>query len=113
MAKPRKWTEVYPQGSKTGDEEQKFFIALARNPKFKWRSTSAVAKESGLSKERVEEIVAKYYAKGMVFQNPKNEDQWGYWERVPEMVEDGVKSLSSADKTKRIDGACHSRIGSA
>ena len=59
MKKLPKWTDVYPQGCKAGDEEQDFFIALARNPKWQWRSVAAIAKESGLSKERVEELLNK------------------------------------------------------
>lgn len=100
---PPKWTEVYPQGTKQGDEEQDLFIALARNPKWQWRSTAQLAKETGLSKERVEEILNKYRKKGMVFQNPSNEDQWGYWERVPEMLPKVKKSLTAIDQKKRID----------
>lgn len=110
MAKPKKWTEVYPQGTKTGDEEQKFFIALARHPSYKWRSTSSLAKESGLSKARVEEIIAKYYKKQMVLQNPKNEEQWGYWERLPELLEVNTGSLSSSDQKNRINNACNTRV---
>ena len=110
--KPKKWTQVYPQGTKAGDEEQKFFIALARHPKYDFRSTSAIAKETGLSKDRVEEIVSKYINKGMVFQNPKNEEQWGYWERCPQMLASNTGSITKADQNKRIDGVCNSRIDS-
>lgn len=99
---PPKWTSVYPQGSKEGDEEQGFFIALARNSKWKWRSTAHLAKESKLSKERVDEILAKYWKKGMVFQNPASEDQWGYWERVPEMLPAEEESITSKDHNERI-----------
>lgn len=102
---PLKWTDVYPQGTKTGDEEQGFFIALARNPKWEWRSVAAIAKESGLSKERVEEIIEKYWKKGLIFQNPKNEDQWGYWERVPEMVPKSDGSITDKDHENRIKKA--------
>lgn len=103
--KPPKWTNVYPQGTKEGDEEQKFFIALARHPKYDWRSVSAIAAEAGLTKKRVEEIISKYYKKGLVFQNPKNTDQWGYWERVPHMLKDDDSSLVKKDQEKRINDA--------
>lgn len=99
---PKKWVDVYPQGTTEGNEEQKFFIALARHPKFCWRSVSALAKESGLSLQRVEEIIQKYYNKGMIFQNPKTEDQWAYWERVPDMVPNN-KSLVKKDQEKRLN----------
>lgn len=98
---PKKWVDVYPQGTQEGNEEQKFFIALARHPKFCWRSISALAKESGLTVDRVEEILNKYYQKGMVFQNPKTEDQWAYWERVPDMVPKNT-SISTNDKKTRL-----------
>jgi hypothetical protein len=105
MKKPRNWTDVYPQGCKQGDEEQAFFIALSRNPKWQWRSTAAIAKEADLSKERVEELLMKYYKKGMVFQNPANEDQWGYWERVPEMLPKDDDSITDKDHKDRIKKA--------
>lgn len=103
IKKPRKWTEIYPQGTKTGDEEQRFFIALSRNPKYEWRSTAALAKEANLSEERTDEILSKYFKKGIVFQNPKNEDQWGYWERVPEMLPKDDSTVAKTDQKKRID----------
>lgn len=99
---PPKWTSVYPQGTKQGDEEQGFFIALARSPKWEWRSTASIAKEANLSRERVDEILNKYWLKGMVFQNPSNEDQWGYWERVPEMLPAKVESITEKDHNDRI-----------
>ena len=101
---PPKWVNVYPQGTKEGDEEQKLFISLARHAKYEWRSVSAMSAESGLSKKRVEEILAKYYKKGMVFQNPKQDEQWGYWERVPHMLKNDADSISDKDHKKRIDG---------
>lgn len=39
----------------------------------------------------------------MIFQNPRNEDHWGYWERVSHMLPDKYISVSDADKRKRID----------
>jgi hypothetical protein len=103
--KPPKWTDVYPQGCKAGDEEQDFFISLARNQKWQWRSVAAIAKESGLSKERVEELLQKYWKKGMVFQNPQNDDQWAYWERVPNMLPKAKSSVTDDDHRSRIDKA--------
>lgn len=100
--KPKKWTEVYPQGTREGDEEARFFKSLARHIKYEWRSTAAIAKESGLDKRRVEEIAAKYMKRHMVFQSESNEEHWGYWERVPHMLPDEYKSASDADKDKRI-----------
>lgn len=102
---PPKWYQVYPLGTKEGDEEARLFRVLARNPKYEWRSTGALAKESKLAKERVEQILNKYYKKGMVFQNPSSEDQWGYWERVPNLVPDVKKSLAKKDQDDRIDKA--------
>lgn len=105
MKKPKKWPEVYPHGTKEGDEEFSFFVALARSPKWSWRSTSAISKESGLSKERVEELLLKYYNRGMVFNNPQNEDQWGYWERVPDMLPTEECSITDKDHEDRIKKA--------
>ena len=98
----KQWTDVYPQGTKVGDEEQAIFIALARHPKWQWRSVSALAKETNLTKERVEQILSKYWKLGMVFQNPANEDQWGYWERVPDMIKKDEGSIVDKDHQDRL-----------
>ena len=100
--KPRKWTDVYPQGTPEGDEEARFFRSLARHPKYDWRSTAAIAKESGLGQKRVEQIIAKYLKRNMVFQSPSNEEHWGYWERVPHMIPNEYMSASDSDKDRRI-----------
>jgi len=100
---PPKWTSVYPQGTKEGDEEQRLFIALSRNPKWKFRSITHLAKEANLTKERVEKILQKYHKKNMVFSNPKQEEQWAYWERAPELLPDDEKSLVEKDQEKRIE----------
>lgn len=106
---PKKWTEVYPLGTKAGNEESKFFISLTRNTKYDWRSVAAISKESSLSKKRVEEIINKYYKLGMIIQHPKNELHWGYWERVPHMLPDQKKSISSTDKENRIKKAINKK----
>jgi len=100
---PPKWTSVYPQGTREGDEEQGFFIALSRSAKWQWRSTAQISKEAKLTKERVDEILQKYWKKGMVFQSPTNEDHWGYWERVPEMLPKEEESITDKDHNDRIN----------
>ena len=92
----RMWAEVYPQGTPEGDEEQAVFKVLSRHPKWQWRSVSALVKEASVTEKRVEEILYKYWKRKMVYQNPKDESQWGYWERVPEMVK--AEELSIVDK---------------
>lgn len=96
-----KWTDVYPQGCQEGDEEQEFFISLSRNLKWKWRSVAAIASEAKLTQKRVEEIIAKYYKKGMIFQNETNADQWCYWERNPDLVPDEISSITEEDHEER------------
>lgn len=105
MAKkyPPKWHEVYPQGTQFGNDEFKFFVALTRNPKFSWRSIASIQNVSGLSREKVEKLIQKYHNKGMIFQSPKNEDLWGYWENVPEMLSEVEESLASKDQKSRIN----------
>ena len=105
MKYPPKWIDIYPQGTKKGDEEQAFFTALARHPKWEWRSTSALIAESGLEGERVEELILKYEAKNMVFQNPLNDEMWGYWERVPQMLQKNNDSITMKDHDDRIKKA--------
>ena len=104
MHKPKKWTEVYPHGTREGDEESRFFKALARHPKYDWRSTGAIVKTSGLSQERVEELIDKYvnYNPPLIFSHPKNDGTWGYWERVPHMLQDDQRDIASKDKDNRI-----------
>jgi hypothetical protein len=98
---PSSWYDVYPRNTKEGDEEQKLFTSLARS-KWSWRSVAALEKETGLTKEIIEKILYKYMKRNMVFQNPKNEEQWGYWSNVPEMLNKKEKSISDEDKEKRL-----------
>lgn len=97
---PPKWYDIYAQGTPHGNEEQKFFIAIARHPKYAWRSIASIAKETGLSKERIEEIIQKYYSEGMLFSH-ENGDKWAYWERVPELLEEPV-SITKQDQEERM-----------
>lgn len=101
---PPKWVDVYPHGTKEGDEEFAFFKILARDPKWSFWSVTQIAKDSKLSKQRVEEIIQKYHKKGMLFQKPGNEDFWGYWERVPsDMLSKKIKSVGNKDKDIRVN----------
>lgn len=100
--KPRDWTEIYPQDTQEGNEEQQLFIALSRK-KYKWRSISALVRESKLSQERVMEIIKKYQALNMIIQDPDHEDQFGYWTRVPDHVPKfEKKSVARQDQENRI-----------
>lgn len=103
MATPPKWTDVYPHGTKEGDEEMDFFNSLARS-KWKWRSTAAIVKETGLSAERVEQILSKYmkWSPPLVFKSETQEDQWAYWQRVPELVTK-KSSIGQTDIDDRIN----------
>lgn len=101
--KIKKWTDIYSLGTKEGDEELAFFISLARSSKYVWRSTSGIANDTGLTKERVEEIIDKYLKMNMVYQHPKNDDNWGYWERIPvDMLPKDYQSLVSKDQKNRM-----------
>lgn len=100
---PPKWHQVYPQGTEAGDEEAKFFIALSRSKEYpKYRSIAALQKATGLKANRVEEIINKYLKCGLVIQNPKNENMFGYWENVPGDLPKQQASLTDADKNQRI-----------
>ena len=59
-------------------------------------------KKPVLKKKRVEQIIQKYYKEGMIIQNPKNEDQWGYWERL-DLSPKKFKSMAEKDHELRID----------
>lgn len=102
--KPKKWTEIYPYGTQAGDEEAKVFKALARNRQ-DHKSIASIVKTTGLSLERVEEIIDKYVNKvspPLIYQHPTNDDHWAYWERVPHVLEKDTRSLSQKDKDLRI-----------
>lgn len=105
MSKRQSWVHVYPQGTKEGDEEQKLFISLARHAKWPWRSLSALHKETGLSKERIEQILLKYQKNGIVFQSPTNDDYYGYWERVPEMLVKDEGTIVFKEQNERLKKA--------
>ena len=77
---------------------------MSRHPKYPWRSISALVTESGLSQERIEELLFKYLKKGLVFIDPNNPNKWGYWERVPDMLKDPI-NINSLDKHKRIENS--------
>lgn len=98
------WYDVYPKGTKQGDIEEKLFKSLARNKKWKWRSLTSLAKESGISEEEVEKILEKYYKLKMVYQNPNSDTQWSYWTNVPELVNQPNDSILNHDHKLRLKG---------
>ena len=106
MSKLSKWWEIYPAGTQVGDEEKRFFVALARNQKYIYRSVGALSQESGLTKTRCEEIINKYATKGIIVQSNKHPDQWAYWENTS--INNGsatALSVSDSDKDTRIKKA--------
>lgn len=105
MLKPKKWYDVYPYGTKDGDEEAQVFRALSRHPKFDYRSTAAIIKTTGIKRERVEEIIDKYMScdPPLIFPHKTNEEHWGYWERCTDRLEDDIRDISSKDKDDRVD----------
>jgi hypothetical protein len=103
---PKKWHEIYPYGTKEGEEEAKIFRALSRHSKVDWRSTAAIIKATGLSRERVEEIINKYVnlvKPPLLYAHPSNDEHWGYWERCPEVLEKDERNISQKDKDNRVD----------
>lgn len=105
---PKKWTEVYPQGTKEGNEESKFWKTLARDKDSSYLSTAHLAKKSGLDRKRVEEIIKKYsnaknFNPPLIFAHPTQEEHWGYWERVPERLERDDRSISKKDQDRRVN----------
>jgi len=99
------WTEFYPQGTKEGDEEQGFFIAISRHLKWKWRSVAQLSKEAKLSKQRTEEIIQKYYKNGVILQCPTNDDMWGYWENHLDMLPKASTTATQDDHKQRLKNA--------
>jgi len=103
----KKWHEVY-----SGSDERNFFIGkdgksgLVRATEFDWRSTDALARESGLTKGRTEQIIDKYHKAGIVIQHSKDPEKWGYWEKVaPQLANQTTKSADDPSYLLRIDKA--------
>ncbi len=101
MKKPKKWTELYPRGTEEGSEEQRFFIALARDQKWAYKSTAMLIKETKLSHERVEEIIHKYHKLGLILQSETADNSWAYWERDIQRLKE-KKTLVQLDQDERI-----------
>ena len=103
---PKKWHEVYPYGTKEGDEEAKVFKALSRHTKYDFRSTGALQKATGISQQRIEEIIDKYvnhFNPPLILVHPKNEDHWGYWERCANLIDENKKGISQKEQDSRVD----------
>ena len=101
MKQPKKWHEIYPNGTKDGEEEAKVFRCLSRNPSFAWVSTAAIVRNTNLSYERVEEIIDKYASKTnppLIYAHQSNDDHWAYWERIPDFIKKDDRDLSTKDK---------------
>lgn len=102
----KKWWAVY-----ANDEEKRFFVGkdgnsgLCRNTEFDWRSTEALARESGLSKAKIEIIIDKYHKAGIVVQHAKDPEKWGYWEKCSSTVTSSTKDVTKDDQQARVDKA--------
>ena len=110
MTQPKKWTEVYPYGTREGTEEAKVFRALARHKKYDFRSIAALIKATGVSRERIEEIIEKYtnrFDPPLIYPHPQNEDHWGYWERCQDQLKDDKRNISQKDQDGRVDRHLH------
>jgi hypothetical protein len=103
MAELKPWWSLFPQGTRDGDEESRFFCAISRHHEHRYRSIEKMAVETNLSEIRVEEIISKYAPLGVIVQNPKNPDMWGYWERIGlKEVEKDILEEEHDQRLKRI-----------
>lgn len=106
MSSIKKWHEVYQ-----GQDERNFFVGkngksgLVRS-EYDFRSAKAIAKESGLSDKRTDEIIDKYLKMGIVVQSPNKEDHYGYWLRVsPHLGSNTHQTVAQADQADRVKKA--------
>lgn len=102
----KKWHEVY-----SGQDERDFFVGkngtsgLVRSP-YDYRSAKALAKESGLSEERVEQIINKYLKLSIIIQSDSKDDHYGYWLRVaPHLGSTTHQTITQADQNDRMKKA--------
>lgn len=93
----KKWVDVYKD-----EEEQAFFISLARNIKNIWRNINGISNDSGIPRDKVEKIIQKYFKLGIVVHHPKNDDGWAYWERVPSELINKPQSIMEKDQEQRL-----------
>ncbi len=100
----KKWYDVYQ-----GNDERAFFVGkdgksgLVRSI-YNYRSVAAVAKESGLSKARVEQIVSKYLKMGLVVASSDKEDHYAYWGRVsPNLTAGAAPTVAAVDQANRVN----------
>lgn len=100
---PAIWSDIYPQGTPEGDEEQDLFISLARDKKYSFKTISQIALETGLKKDRIEQIIGKYAKLNILIQNPKNEDAWGYWENCIDLIPKKYISIADMSRQQRIE----------
>ena len=101
---PSKWPSVYPQGTKEGDEEQAFFISLARNPEVALPLDGGYFQGNEFDQGKGGGIADEVLQEGQpVFQrNPANEDQWGYWELHAGYAPPGTTTPSPPRITTRV-----------
>ncbi len=60
-----------------------YMVILAlHHPKWHWRSSASISKESGADRHDVEIALEALMDSGQVVRNPMNEDQWGLKWRV-------------------------------
>jgi len=102
----KKWHEVY-----NGPTERNFFIGKDGNSglvrsQYDYRSSAALAKEAGITKEECEKIIAKFLKLGVVVQSQSKEDHFGYWMRVsPHLANTVQVTIAQADQAARVKKA--------
>lgn len=69
------WYNVYKN-----DDERKFFTSLSRNTRWNWRGIDGIQKDTNLSSARIGEIKRRY--SHLIVDNPREQGQFAYWERV-------------------------------
>lgn len=105
MAKSEESKEWYD--NYCNDDELFFFVGrdkksgLVRSD-FDYRSVAALIKESGLTEQRVEQILNKYLKKGLVIQSTNKIDHYAYWRLAKNQGGEKKKSLAQSDKDKRM-----------
>jgi hypothetical protein len=97
----QKWYEVA-----SGAKERSLFIGkdsksgLVRG-EYAYRSVAALTKESGLTREEVEKIIAKYLKFGLIVASPNKEDLYAYVHNVDTSGKE-KKSLADSDQEVRL-----------
>ncbi len=93
-----KWWEVAAT-----EDERNLFVLIARDPRYEWRKVSTILTELDWTHEHLEEVIAPYLKRRMVYVfNGEKGLFLGYWERVEKKVKAGLVDPKDFDTDEEV-----------